>query len=159
MNDDGLGEDPAERLLEELAALVQVIDPPPASVVHDARAAFTWRTIDSELAELQFDSEHSGSSFAGVRRNGGGPRLLTFQAGDLTVELEVTRDFKGFRVAGQLVPPQEAGVELRGPYQAATTRSDAIGRFAIEGVTPGPVTLRCTPEAGGPPVETAWVRL
>ena len=43
-------------LLRELGRVVTAADPVPPEVIAAAKASFTWRTIDAELAELAFDS-------------------------------------------------------------------------------------------------------
>jgi hypothetical protein len=40
------------RLMRACRALVAQMDPTPAEVAAGALAAFTWRTVDAELAEL-----------------------------------------------------------------------------------------------------------
>ena len=49
-------------------------------------------------------------------------------------------------------------MKVRHPGGCTTVKADAVGRFAAEGVPPGPVSLRCEPAEGGagPVVETDW---
>ena len=77
-------------LMAEVRAVLENADPVPPAVLAAAKGTFTWRTIDSELAELVADSADSlaGAVGAGVRGETA-PRLLTFEAAGLVVEVEV----------------------------------------------------------------------
>lgn len=149
--------DPLERALRE--ALAQ-LDPVPPHVVAAARAAYTWRTIDDELAALAFDSA-ADAELAGVR--GSGPRALTFEVGEVVIDVEVveTADLRGVRgqVAGLAAPLPV--LELQTPDRSMPLALDDLGRFAAADVPPGPVRLRCTfaTDTGRPPVSTEWVVL
>lgn len=144
-------------LLDALRVVVEQADPVPGEVVDAARATFTWRTIDAELAELAYDSLLDDDRLAGVRGDAA-PRTLTFEGPSLIVELEVADDGGLRRLLGQLVPPGPAQVEVRHAGGLLRVPADEVGRFAASGVAPGPVSLRCIVQgADGPPLETAWV--
>ncbi|MET0326995.1 MAG: hypothetical protein ABW219_17400, partial [Ilumatobacteraceae bacterium] len=53
-----------DELQAVLARALRTVDPVPDHVLAGARAAWTWRTIDEELAELVFDS---AAELTGVR--------------------------------------------------------------------------------------------
>ncbi|SRR6266511_3849598 len=133
-----------EALLEELRAVAARVDPTPEFVLSAAKAAFTWRTIDdelAELAELTYDSalEEEG---AGAVRGGKGPRMLTFEAPEVTIELEVTSSGAQRSLMGQVVPPAAGRVEVRHAGGIAEAEVDELGRFKIEGVERGPASIR-----------------
>src|SRR3954447_12070309 len=66
--------------LEELRALLTRMDPVPDRLDEAARAAFTWRTIDAELAELMADSADAlDESALALRSATVGPRMLSFE--------------------------------------------------------------------------------
>lgn len=154
MNDQDL-----ENELRDIAARV---DPVPAELMLAAEAAFAWRTVEAELAELVFDSlTTAGAGSRAADRpeeqlalvRGGGPRMLTFHTAGLTVELEVTRAGGAHRLLGQLLPPSAAQVEVRHPDGVLRTEADELGRFTAEQVSAGPVSIRCLG------VVTDWVAI
>jgi hypothetical protein len=144
-------------LLRELGRVLGVHDPVPAEAVRAAKASFTWRTVDAELAALTYDSADDRETVEVVR--GAGPsRLLTFEADWLTIEAEVTAVGTTRRLVCQLVPPQVADVEVQSADATVHATADQLGRFTVEGVPPGPVRLRCIPAAADRrPVVTQWM--
>jgi hypothetical protein len=119
-----------DELLAELAGVLGKVMGPPPELVEAAKALFTWRTIDAELAALAFDSIEVEPADAGVRA-GGQPRILTFEADDLTVEVEVDEAPGARRLIGQLTPPGRAELELRTPDQTVLGDADDLGRFVL----------------------------
>jgi len=143
-----------ERLLAELGEAVRASSEVPARFVELGRAAFTWRTIDAELAALAYDSAAS-ELVAETRAEPAELRALTFVASRLTIEIEVAPD----ALLGQLVPPQQGSVELHGRDGVAnTTRADDVGWFAIRPLPSGLFRLRVRPD-GGSAVVTEWAML
>ena len=125
MSDDTVTDD---ELLAELASVLSTVAGPPPEFVDAAKGLFTWRTIDAELAALAYDSIETGT--AGVRA-AGQPRILTFEADDLTVEVEVDETPGARRLIGQLTPPGPADLELRTPDQTVVGDADDLGRFVL----------------------------
>jgi hypothetical protein len=125
----------------ELRAVVAHLDPVPELVREAARAAFTWRTIDAELAELMRDSAEED---AGVLvRSGGGQRQLSFESPRLGIELEVTATgARTRRLVGQLLPPTPATVTVERPGEdGLSVQADELGRFALDGLRAGAMRL------------------
>lgn len=150
-------------LVAELRHVVGRVDPVPEAMRIAARAAIEWRTLEAELAALVHDSAVDEPALA-VRGAASGPRTLTFEAGDLTIEVEAeAADAAGdLRLVGQLVPPQAAEVAVRHGDELVAVRADERGRFAAAGVSPGPVSLRCRLDGApgaGRLVETAWLTI
>lgn len=151
-----------DALISELRHVVAQIDPVPEAARIAARAAIEWRTLEAELAALVHDSAVDGPALA-VRGAAAGPRTLTFEAGDLTIEVEAEPEAggdDGLCLAGQLVPPQAADVAVRHGDELVAVRADARGRFAARGIAPGPVSLRCRLDGAsgaGRLVETGWL--
>jgi hypothetical protein len=125
-----------------------------------ARAAFTWRTVDEELAALLHDSALDAG--AAVRSSaGGGPRSLSFGRSGLSLEVEVDGD----RVLGQVIgegaaadATEPATVTLRRPdADDVVVAADASGFFRFSGVGPGPA--RFVVDQAGWSLVTPWVTL
>jgi hypothetical protein len=140
-----------DELEQELRQAERLLDPVPARLLRGAVDIFSWRTIDAELAALTFDSADA-SSAAAVRGSGGTgtgtvesaglPRLLTFDAGEVSIELELAGSAAERAITGQLVPAQPAEIELRLGDQRLTTTADAFGRFEVIARGSGPISLR-----------------
>jgi hypothetical protein len=146
-----------DELEEELRRLAARVDPVPPELLRAAAGAFTWRDIDAELAELVFDSLLDADEAALVR---GSPdrRLVSFAAGGLTIDVEVTTTGPDRTVMGQIVPPRRGQVELRRGQDTVTVEADELGRFRSGPLPPGPLSLRLRTE-GGAPVVTDWLAL
>jgi hypothetical protein len=129
-------------------------DPVPADVADFAKAAFTWRDIDAELAALDFDSADENVP-AGVRSTTT-VRMMSFQAGQWMIDIEY--DEAAGRLIGATSPPARYSVDLHTSGANFTTESDDLGRFTADGIAPGPLgmVLRFT---RGQVVKTQWVVL
>jgi hypothetical protein len=150
-DDDGPGFDEA-LLEEELRQAVAILDPVPAELRQLAMDAYALYDMDARLAELTFDSLVDAIPVRGAMDV---PRMLTFTAGDLSVDVEVTSD----RLMGQVMPPQPAGIEvLNGPQALCPTTltADSMGRFTSDVPPSGPFALRL--RTGGEVVVTEWLR-
>jgi hypothetical protein len=142
------------QLLRAVADVYTETDPVPAALLSAAKAALSLRRLDALLAELTSDSQLA--PLAGIRADHG-PRLLTFEAGPVTVEVEVAVSGGSRRLTGQLVPPAGGEVELRYPTGSSVTTADDLGHFVAD-VPAGPVSLVCRLAGfSGPPVATSWV--
>lgn len=119
-----------ETLLAELGVVLRDRSEPPPEVVEAAKALFAWRAIDAELAALTYDSLLD--DLPSLARAAAQPRILTFEADGLTVEVEVDAGPSGRRLLGQLVPAQAAELELRheGDQNLRGTADD-LGRFTL----------------------------
>lgn len=146
------GRDEDDDLLEELRAAVRAAGPPTAAMAAAARVAFSWRTVDAELAALTHDSLVDEP--VGVRGASSGPRDLVFEGRELSVELERDEDC----LVGQLVPATSGEVTLLRPGgEVDRTDVDEWGRFRFERPVSGPTRLRCATPSGV--LVTDWVRL
>lgn len=143
------------QLLAKVREVYAEIDPVPPHVVAAAKAAIAWRSIDSELAELVEDTELT--PVAGVR-SGAAPRLVTFEADTLTVEVEISETGDRRRLMGQMVPPTAGEVEIRNAECTQVVEADDLGRFSAADVPPGPVSLVCRLRGTAErPVITSWI--
>lgn len=146
-----------DQLLAELAEGLAQADPVPGEVTEFAKAAFAWRSMDAQLAELVFDS--SQEELTGVRSSAGA-RQLTFRAPGVEIEVVMMSE-EARRLIGQLVPPQPATVELRYKDEVRSVQSDHLGRFTFHDVPIGPISIRCViPDDGAETVvQTDWMIL
>lgn len=149
-----------EQLLGRLAEALDAADRMPAGVAEAARATFTWRTIDAELAALVFDSaseELVGVRSAEAESSTAAARQMTFRTPGVEIELIVVSETSR-RLVGQLVPPQAAEIELHHEDLTATAKSDNLGRFTFQDVPAGSVRLTCRlPGEDGALIQTEWI--
>jgi hypothetical protein len=151
-----------EALATELRAAAGAIDPVPAGVVEAAWGAWTWRTIDAELAELTYDSWTDEQQLAGVRGAATlapTSRLLSFEARDVALELEILIEGDRRRLVGQIVPPQPGVIEVHHRRGADAVEADAVGRFAVASIAPGLFRLAVRPSGNPHEVATAWIQV
>jgi hypothetical protein len=128
--DDGFD---VELLEEELRQAATILDPVPA-----------------RIAELTFDSVVDAIPVRGATET---PRMLTFRAGEVTVDVEVGAQ----GLLGQVLPPQQVRIEvLGGPQSATPVVADDMGRFSSDAPPSGPFALRL--RTGGEVVVTEWLR-
>ena len=152
-------DDPGEtELEEELRRVAARFEPVPPVLLQAALDAYSWRTADAELAELVFDSLVDRDEAALVRGGDDG-RMLSFHVGGLSIEVEVSGTGASRRLIGQLVPPQQAVVDIRYGGDVATLETDELGRFSSGTLRAGPVSLRCSTgeEANRRRVVTDWI--
>lgn len=149
-----------DELMAELAAAVEedadVSDRRRAA----ARAAFTWRTVDEELAELLHDSALDAG--AAVRSGAGdadAPRMLSFRRSAVTLEVEID----GTAVLGQVIDAagedtSPTTVTLQRPdVDDRSTDVDVSGFFRFDDVAPGPV--RFVVSRSGWSLTTPWATI
>ncbi|GII32684.1 hypothetical protein [Planotetraspora mira] len=133
-----------------LRRAAELLDPVPAALVEVAVEAFRFRTVDAELAELTFDSMAGTAAVRGPAQ----ARVLGFGGQAAGLDLEITAAGPSRRVIGQVTPPAHAVVEVRGHTPVSVT-TDALGRFIVDRVPPGPLSLRC--RVGDVVFTTEWV--
>jgi len=123
------------------------------SLLEVGRSAYTWRTVDEELAALTYDSLLDDRVL--VRGATDVPRSMVFEHGAESLQVDVLAD----RIVGQLVPggPGEVVVQSRTEDVARAT-TDAAGLFdialAVRGLL---VRFRC--RTGSGPLVTDWVSI
>lgn len=144
-----------DNLLQELAGVLNATDPVPSHVLEAARGSFAWRTVDAELAELVFDSAEAEPT--GVRSQGAGERQVTFRSPALEVEMAMVGGDRR-QLVGQLVPPQQAELQLVSGEVTLETQADDVGRFSFDDVPAGPASIRCL-LADGTRIQTDWLLL
>jgi hypothetical protein len=134
-----------EALLADLRRVLAVADPVPKDARLAARLAIEWRTIDAELAALVHDSTIDEPAVA--LRGAAAPRALTFEAAQLTIEIETEPQLASagtdLRLVGQLIPGQAAQITIHNGDALRLAHADERGRFDAHGLSHGPLRLRC----------------
>jgi hypothetical protein len=145
-------------LEQRLRWVAERVDPVPPAALLAAFGAFSWRTVDAELAELVFDSLADLDEVALVR-GAGESRLLCFETGDLTIEVEVTGTGPARHLIGQLTPARRANIDIRHGGGQTSVAADELGRFTVAALNGGPIRLRCGTgeEPGARAVVTDWI--
>ncbi|MCX6399685.1 MAG: hypothetical protein NTX33_07135 [Propionibacteriales bacterium] len=146
-----------DQLMAALADAVAEPDPATADRRREAaQAAFTWRTVDAELAELLHDSALEAG--AAVRSGQEGRRTLTFGRSGRTLEIEIDGD----QVLGEVIADDESAgptqVILRRPdADDVVVEADASGFVRFSAVAPG--LVRFVVERARWSLTTPWVAL
>lgn len=136
-------------LLGELRLAVDWGDPLPSRLVEAARAAFVWRTIDEELAHLQFDSL-AGSEVL-VRSDATSAVHLSFATAEASIEVEAAAG----TITGQVAPGAGVAVSLlTGSGDRLDATCDGHGQFTFTAKPTGPLRLVAHLPAGD--VVTEW---
>ncbi|SDW74548.1 hypothetical protein SAMN05421504_1011400 [Amycolatopsis xylanica] len=142
-----------DELMADLRRIAAEADPVPRLVSERARAALSTRLVDEELAALLLDSSLQPE----LVRGDDDIRLLSFESGRISVELQVTADRGGRSVAGLLLGAAgEVVADSAGARQSTTTGPD--GWFAFTNLPCGPTRLRVLAEDGTTTV-TSWTLL
>jgi len=149
-----LNDAPDDQLADALSQVFAAVDPVPDHVSAAARAAFTWRTIDAELAEFAFDSADQPLGVRGGDVN----RQVTFRSPSVEIELMIT-EADARHLVGQLIPPDVVGIELVSGDARATVDSDHLGRFTFDQLPSGPARLVVRGADGVVLAQTDWLLL
>ncbi|GHJ43441.1 hypothetical protein Cs7R123_07830 [Catellatospora sp. TT07R-123] len=139
-------------LLEALAQAARQCDPLPDSSFRVAAGAFALRSLDADLADLTFDTLAEAGQPV---RSSAQPRLLTFQHGPFTIELELTGTGSAHHLIGQVLPAGPARLDIRAGARTVAVAADELGRFACADLPPGPLSVRLY--AAGHDIVTDWV--
>lgn len=138
-----------EHVLRDVVARV---DPVPPEVSAYALSAYAFRGLDSEIAELEWDSWVDD---ARLTRRAGDARMLSFGSAGLELHVGVTRGERGYELTGRIEPPAPVEVLIRYRGGEVRRRADEHGQFDAD--IPAVSSIRF--EWGGPvsPVVTGWV--
>ncbi|OLB79451.1 MAG: hypothetical protein AUI14_10295 [Actinobacteria bacterium 13_2_20CM_2_71_6] len=132
-------------VLDRLAAIHTLLDPPPADLDERVRFAIAIAVadIDVEVARLSQDML-VGTGARGSERT----RTITFDADRRTIMITIVDRTDGLvRLDGWLAPAAALRVELRfpAPAPAQMVTSDDTGRFVFDGVPHGLAQLLVHP--------------
>ena len=142
-----------QELFARLARIADEIDPVPRLAYEFGHAAFELRRLDSELAELICDSAADTESLAGVRGELS-VRLLSFEAADLDIDLQVVPQAGRRSVLGQVVGTV-TDVRMETAEGIVPAAVDPHGRFQVDDIVAGRMRLHVV--ADGAVYITSWV--
>lgn len=152
-----LAGEPEDQLLVRLAGVFDQLDPMPARLASDARALFGLRRLDEELAALVRDSADEEHGRMLAVRGEGDVRLISFETGPVTVELQVTERGPARDLVAQITGTAVARAEVETAAGRQPVRVDE-GLFTVDGVASGLLRLRLLTETGRDLV-TSWVKV
>ena len=130
-------------ILDQLAAVHAVVDPPPADLDLRVRFALDLEDLEAELARRTEDVWVGSGARASERA-----RTVTFEADSRTVMITIGERPDGLlRMDGWLAPAAALQVELRfaDALPNLAVLADDAGRFVFDAVSPGIVQLLVHP--------------
>ena len=142
--DDGPIDEVDMEVLDRVARVHALLDPPPADLDERVRFAIALDSLDIEVARL---SEERLVGARGSDRT----RTITFDCESRTVMVTVVDRADGqVRIDGWLAPPAVLRVELRSGAGSRTATSDDTGRFVFDRIAHGLAQLIVhPPDPGG----------
>jgi hypothetical protein len=152
LDDDGL--------LGALRTMLGPHEAPPRWSLDLVKGSYGLRAAGAELAALSSDSEleTTGSRLRADR----GPRLVVFDTAALSIEAEIGPGSRAerWRLIGQLTPAGPARIQVRRTSRDAPAweTADEMGRFAVDDLDSGPLSLLCVRE-GQRAAATAWITI
>jgi hypothetical protein len=141
--------------LADVITSLRRAEPVPAGVVAAARKAYSWRSVATAIADLEFDSAVDDDDLVRVR-SVASERHLRFRDSWRVAEMSV---MDGRRIAGRLYPSFPGSVYLRRPGRPeVVTGLDELGQFLFDGLAPGTISIRAVPDDPDQPAfQTEWV--
>lgn len=147
------------QLLRALGEVLRPAEAPPNWSVELAKASYGLRAADAELALLISDSG-APTAQSGLRSSSA-PRLAVFDAKDFNVEIQIEPGARtgSWRLIGQLIPAASARIQVRQPgAEQFWVDADDWGRFVVDQVRDGPLSLICT-RASLRSAVTEWIAI
>jgi hypothetical protein len=142
-------------LLEELRGALYEAGSVPQDIVTAAKAMYTMRTLDEELALLSYDSRNDPELVGVFRAEPMSVRSLVFGIGEVTLDVDVLTD----TFVGQLSPPMPGSIVVETRFHPPRRAEiDEMGMFQVPMSPPGDVRFRVEPTEGEGFV-TEWTRI
>jgi hypothetical protein len=146
-----------EELLDWLGTVINEVDPMPEALLASARAAFGLRRLDAELAELVRDTAEERRGGLIAVRGEGDPRLISFEAGQITVELQII-ERGGLRdLVAQITGVDVGSAEVETPSSRYAAELEG-SLISVDGVPAGHLRIHVRTVPGRDLV-TSWVRV
>jgi hypothetical protein len=148
-----LPSDDDRTMLDDLRTALAEAGEVPQEFLVAGRAAYAWHGIDAELAlaEVIFDSAYD-AELATRATAAEASRMVSFQAADVTVDIEVAPD----GITGQVTPAESCRIVGQGAVGTFDeTTGDAAGLFVLGAPPSGPIRLRVAwPDRA---ITTEWI--
>ena len=143
-----------EQLWDALRESLRARQAVPSWFIETGKSAYAWHNIDSELAQLTYDSLQDIHDPV-MRAETASIRALTFTSAHLSLELEVT----DHSLLGQTIPARSGTLEIHPRNgETSTAEVDELGCFSVEPIPPSPFRLRWwAPD--GTDVMTGWITI
>jgi len=146
-----------EELFERLRIVVDEVDPMPETLLASARAAFGLRRLDAELAELVRDTAEEERGGLIAVRGEGDARLISFETGQIAVELQVTERGIMRDLVAQISGVDIGSAEVETPSSRYPVElEDSV--ISVDGVPAGHLRIHVH-TAQGRDLVTSWVRV
>lgn len=150
-----------DALLARVGRVLDSLEPVPGFVTDAASVAYSWRSVDAELAELLSDTAVQAGELAVARGPGTGARSVTFASRRLSISIELRGDDAHVTLLGQLSPPAARAVSLDAVDRtsATTVQSNELGLFRFELARGSVIRLRVADGSGegAESVATSWI--
>ncbi len=117
---------PDASMLTRISEAFDSLEPIPSRLTAAAQAAFSWRRVDAELAELLFDS--ATDELIGVRGTTSDRRSFRFGHGDAVIRVHLTQS----TMIVMLEPPMSVSCRVTGTDTTDEHRTDEYGEFVID---------------------------
>jgi len=143
-----------DELIRILGVALDEEEPLPLGAVEFAAGTLAWRDMEGELAELLHDSVLEETV---MLRDETCLRLLVFQAGDITLDVEQ----EPHKLIGAISPPGRYRVEVHDGQRSAAPAAltDEAGMFELRGEIRGPVRFVVSDPDGQVAILSPWVTL
>jgi hypothetical protein len=124
MSDDHNARHPVIDIID--AAFEDGLDPVPDHLTAAAIDAFTWRTVDTDLADLLYDSHEA--DLIGVRGTSTERRSFRYGAGDFVIRVHLTPA----TLIVMVEPPLSVGCRIRSGDLVIEHRTDELGELVTD---------------------------
>lgn len=154
MNEDWTNDDRVDPEFEPVLRAVadafrdDQLDPIPPHLADAARAAFSWRLVEAELAELLFDS--ASDELVGVRGTSSERRSFRYGSGDVVIRVHLTEA----TLIVMIEPPLSVTCRVDTEQGSEEHRTDELGELAVD-APDLPVRLEVDLPSGK--VVTPWI--
>jgi hypothetical protein len=139
------GEPGDERVLAQIKALFEAVDPAPPDLAERVRFAVALADLEAEVARLVEEAAFEPALTRGTAEE---TRTITFDSTELTIMIRIDANADGtVRVDGWLAPARACRIEVSLRDGALAVEADDDGRFAFPSVPRGTVRFVVRPPA------------